>query len=61
MISCWPAISKSNKQETFIKKKLINPLTNEKHILMSCNFVTYVSSLSIIYTNDVVSFNTNFF
>ena len=49
------AILKSNKCKTY-QQKIINPLINEKHVLVDSYFYTHISRLLNFNMDDVVSF-----
>ena len=53
-------VSKSNKCKT-CSKKITNPLTIERHVLVDNYFCTHVSRLLDFDTNDMVSFDTKYF
>ena len=53
------AVSKFNKYET-CQQKITNPLTNERHVLVSTYYCTHISRLLEFDMDDVVSFDTKY-
>ena len=52
-------VSKSNKCET-CQQRITNLLTNERHVLVSSYFCTYVSRLLDFDTNNMVSLDIKY-
>jgi len=53
-------VLKFNKCGTF-KQKITNPLTNERHMLVSSYFYTHFSCLLNFNTDDAISFEIQYF